>query len=87
MQVPHYYDVVNYIRVATYMSIVWSELIFVVLSFHPGTDGNDLLAMSDLSKRLSIICWAGMAPMFALGWFAAWLRLRYYHHTVLDKFR
>ena len=38
---PHMNAVVNYIRVATYASILYAALLLVIISFHPGVDGSD----------------------------------------------
>ena len=85
MQVPHYNETINKIRVGSYTSIIFTAIIFVVLSFVPIADSEP--TPTSLQKTLSIVTWAGVVPVFGLGWLLARQRLLYFNVKVLDKYR
>lgn len=84
---PHMRAWVNYARSATYACIFWCAICLCFVVFKPNVDKTDHGAVYHWQQRLTIILWAGMAPMALFGALASWLRLRYYTVTVLNRFR
>lgn len=84
VQIPHFYDVMNRVRVGTYLSIFYSSILMVMLTFAPGVSDADYPAYQ---TSITTAMWAGQLPVFALGMILATLRMRYFHITVVGRFR
>ncbi|KAL6762968.1 hypothetical protein V8C86DRAFT_516034 [Haematococcus lacustris] len=78
---------VNHFRTGTYLSVWWTTLLFLLLAFGIGVDLSDDHATLRHQARLTTVMWATFFPVGLLGALASWLRLRYFHRTVLQRFR
>lgn len=83
-QVPHFYHIMNHVRVGTYMSILYSSIMFMALVFAVGVADSDFPAYQ---TTITNAMWIGQLPVFGLGMVLSYYRQRYFHITVVNRFR
>lgn len=82
-QVPHSYNIMNHVRVATYLSLLYTSIMLVFVIFTPGVaDG----ALAEYKASVTTAMWAGQIPMFLLGGVLSHFRLRFFNITVVNRF-
>ena len=66
----------------------------VFITFTPGVTSDTYddspetsAAIKSFQHTITIVTYAGVVPAMALGYFLSWLRLRYFHVTVIGRFR
>ncbi|KAJ9530074.1 hypothetical protein QJQ45_023353, partial [Haematococcus lacustris] len=84
---PHLHATINHIRVATYASILYVALLFIILAYAPGVDQNNPKEVSDFSSIMTTLLWAGFVPVGLAGAIASYLHTQYWTVTVVGKFR
>ncbi|KAL6757143.1 hypothetical protein V8C86DRAFT_1716601 [Haematococcus lacustris] len=84
---PHLHATINHIRVATYASILYVALLFIILAYAPGVDQNNPKGVSDFSSIMTTLLWAGFVPVGLAGAIASYLHTQYWTVTVVGKFR
>ncbi|KAJ9529670.1 hypothetical protein QJQ45_014402 [Haematococcus lacustris] len=84
---PHLHAVINHIRVATYSSVLYAALLFIILAYAPGVDQNNPKEVSDFSNIMTTLLWAGFVPVGLAGAIASYLHTQYWAVTVVGKFR
>lgn len=87
VQVPHYYDTVNYLRVATYAATFFTSVMMVLIVFKPGVNKHDLEAVQNWREDITIATYAGLPVAALLGGLAAWLRLWWFRTKALPRFQ
>ena len=85
--VPHQQVVVNIVRTASFASIFYVSLFPPLLAFLPGIDVTDPNLVHQFQTDITIAMWAGIIPTALIGAVFAYLRLRFFVVTVVDKFR
>ncbi|GFH32196.1 PAS domain-containing protein, partial [Haematococcus lacustris] len=64
---PHLHAAINHIRVATYSSVLYAALLFIILAYAPGVDQNNPKEVSDFSNIMTTLLWAGFVPVGLAG--------------------
>ena len=77
----------NKVRAGTFLSIIFTAIIFILLAFMPGVDQSDDVQVQHFQKIMTILTWICIVPFFALGWLAGRQRLRHFNVTVLNKYK
>lgn len=83
MQVPHMYNFLNHVRVGTYLSLLYTAFLLIIMGYAPGVSDD---GMSDFQTSITNSVWAGIVPVFLLGMLLSHYRLRFYHITVLARY-
>ncbi|KAL6757720.1 hypothetical protein V8C86DRAFT_1620236 [Haematococcus lacustris] len=84
---PHLHATINHIRVATYSSVLYAALLFIILAYAPGVDQNNPKEVSDFRNIMTTLLWAGFVPAGLAGAIASYLHTHYWAVTVVGKFR
>ncbi|GFH11722.1 uncharacterized protein HaLaN_07268 [Haematococcus lacustris] len=82
---PHLHATINHIRVATYSSVLYAALLFIILAYAPGVDQNNPKEVSDFSNIMTTLLWAGFVPAGLAGAIASYLHTQYWAVTVVGK--
>ncbi|KXZ55668.1 hypothetical protein GPECTOR_2g1218 [Gonium pectorale] len=82
--VPYIYSALNYVRCASYTTVLYCSLLLVVLAFGPPPSKEEHL---EFRKQVTWAMWAGMAPAAVAGALACHFRLRHFNTHVLSRFR
>ncbi|KAG2425298.1 hypothetical protein HXX76_013879 [Chlamydomonas incerta] len=82
--VPFVYSALNYVRCASYATVLYSTCLLTVMAF--GGSSIPTSQQPSFRSNLTIALWAGMGPAALLGALACHLRLRHFQR-VRDRFR
>lgn len=82
---PHVYNVMNYVRVGTYMSILWTSMMLMAIAFSP--DFFYIESFKAYQINVTDAMWEGQIPVIAFAVFCTYRRLRFFHVTVVDRFK
>ncbi|KAG2501688.1 hypothetical protein HYH03_000190 [Edaphochlamys debaryana] len=83
--VPFTYSTLNYVRCASYGTVLYCSVLLVALSFGPSK--GDSAEAESYRDNLTLALWIGMAPAALLGALACHLRLRHFNKGIVGRFR